>query len=100
MQQEVCTAPPGSSSEGSACVSETCFRLFLTLLHPKPHYLQSYAFCKLKAPLRLAIMNACNDISSFHVQILKFIITEKLTVETLRFEMKGSKMSDMAEYGS
>lgn len=100
MQQEVCTAPSGSSSEGSACVSETCFRLFLTLLHPKPHYLQSYAFCKLKAPLRLAIMNACNDISSFHVQILKFIITEKLTVKTLRFEMKGSKMSDMAEYGS
>lgn len=30
--------------------------------------------------LLLVLTNTCNDISSFHVQILKFIVTEKLPV--------------------
>lgn len=46
----------------------------------RPHYLHN-AFCKLKSTLFLIIMNACNDISSFHVQILRFIATEMLKLD-------------------
>lgn len=81
LQQEVCMLPPGGSpKEGPVPQklvprSSGCFCIPGPTIHKVRHFASS------EHTLLLVLMDTCNDISSFHVQILKSIVIEKLQVE-------------------
>lgn len=81
-------ASPRREPEGRTCASETCSQRFWMPLHPGPTIHKVRRFASSEHTLLLVLMNTCNDISSFHVQILKSTVTEKLPVEKSVYNLK------------